>query len=411
MSIVDFQDTLEEKMYNTKLMLVDGREIYPGYLDKEKRAEIRNKFSNKREYMWCGCRNDKKLFYRISEDLKLYPEHNNYVHDRYCSRFKTETGAEERKTGYVLNEDDGEVTAYLTFNPKTLSLNEEIEKEEDNPELGETEEETDEIEVVIEKDEGTTKKEEKKDPKLSFASLVRSINVDTFTEKILNNRVIETRETFSKMVYFRMKKVRPSKMKKAIGDLTLEKDGVKFMYAPFAGAFQKEERGLKKCYMCNYGSDGKIYNNFVFPDTMEKAIKEFVKMYGIEPNEDTMIAGLQYIKKSRKRFEYKVLGRIHLFQISNLGIYCRSLVEKDTFDTLCEITKKNKNIIFWVPPDDESVGCIISIKNKNKKILLLFRTKKNERITYNESLYVPLVAGEDEPITEQIINNIINEIN
>ncbi len=348
--------------------------------------------------MWCGCSSNNKLCYRISEGLKIYPEHNNYEHDRYCSRYRTETGEEERKTGYVVSEEDGEVTAYLKFNPKNLDTNEKVEKEENNPDAEEMQEDG-ESEAVIEKEEGVVKKEEKKEPKLSLSSLVRSINVDTLTDKVMNDKKITSRENFSKQVFYRMKKIRVSRMKKTIGDLSLETDGVRFVYYPFAGALQKEEKGLTKCYLCNFGTDGKVYNNFIFPDTINKAIKEFVKMYGIEPNQDTIFAGFQYYKKTRSGVQYKVLGRVHLFQISNVGIYCRSLIEKDTFNILNIVADENKDIKFWIPADDESLGGIVEIKGK-----------KDERITYNEELYEPLVIGEESPLCKEKFYKIINNL-
>lgn len=396
-------------MYNTKFILSNGKEIYPGYLDKDKRKELRDQFGEKREFMFCGCKSNNKLFYRISEDLKIYPEHNNYVHDRNCSRYRTETGEEERKTGYVVNEEDGAVTAYLTFNPKILNMIDSVEKEENNPDLEEDLEEG-EYEAVIEKDAVINKSEERKDPKLSLSSLVRSINIDTFTEKILNDSTISSKETFSKFVYFRMKKVKASRIKTSIGDLSIEKDGVRFIYAPFAGAIKNNDKGLSKCYFCNIGPDGKIFNNFIFPDTMNKVVKEFVKTYGIEPNEDTMLAGFQYYKKSKSGYGYKVLGRVHLFQISKLGIYCRSLIEKDAYDIIHKLVENDKNLKFWIPPDDESIGGIIQVKDKMKKILLLFRTKKIEQISFNNSMYEPLVIGEEEPITKESLYEIIEQM-
>lgn len=397
-------------MYNTKFILSNGEEIYPGYLDKDRRIELKEEYGNDREYMWCGCSiNGKKLYYRISEDLKIYPEHNNYVHDRYCSRFRTETGEEERKTGYVVNEEDGAVTAYLTFNPKNLELGEKAEKEEENPELTQEELEKSEDEAVIEK-ENITKKEEKKEPKLSLASLIRSINIDTYTERIMNDSRINSKESFSKLVYFRMKKVRASRMKKSIGELSLETDGVRFIYAPFAGAIKNESNGLIKCYMSNLGPEGKVFNNFIFPDTMNKAIKEFVKMYGIEPNTDTMLAGFQYYKKTKSGAQYKVLGRVHLFQVSNLGIYCRRLIEKEAYDSICKITDENKDIKFWIPPDDESIGGIIQVKDKKKKLLLLFRSNKDERIAFNESIYEPVVVGEGQSLSKEYLYNLFERL-
>ena len=313
-------------MYNSKFILENGKEIYPGYLDKEQRQALREQIGDKREVMRCGCKPNDKLFYRISEDLKIYPEHNNYKHDLYCSRYKTDTGVAERQTAYLINEEDGAVTAYVTFNPKNFDISSTEEVDQDNPPPEDDMEEDSQDEAIIEKEENSIKKEEKKEPKLSLPSLVRSINVDAFSEKVINNKKIDSKENFSKFVYYRMKKVKISKMKKPIGDLSLEKDGVRFIYVPFAGAIKKTERGLTKCYIQTKGSEEKIYNNLIFPETLEKAIKEFTKVYGIEPDDNTMIAGFQYYKKSRSKSMYRVLGRIHLFQISDLGIYCRGLV-------------------------------------------------------------------------------------
>jgi acylphosphatase len=400
----------EYRVYNTKFVLAEGGDVYPGYFDKEKREEMQKQNCDKRGYMWCGCRSDQKLFYRISEDLKLYPEHNKYQHDQNCCRYRSETGEQERKTGYVVNDEDGEVTAYLTFNPKEMTKKESDEKEQDNPDADTDTEEEAETEAVIEKEESITKKEEKKEPKLTLASLIRSINIDTYAEKTLNDKVVSSRDTFSKFVYFRMKKVKASRMKKPIGELSLETDGVRFIYLPFAGVVQKEERGLKKCYIKTVGADGKEYSNFIFPETLEKLKKDFVKMYGIEPNGDTMLAGFQYYKKSKSGGGYKVLGRIHLFQTSDIGLYCRSLTEKQAFDSICSLAKEDKKLKFWIPADDESVGGIIEVKEKDKKILLLFRTKKAERVTFNPTMYEPLVVGENEPVTRERLDHIIGHM-
>ncbi len=396
-------------MYNTKFILEDGRDVFPGYMDKEKRTELKEEFGVRRSFMQCGCRTDKKLYYRISEDLKIYPEHNNYEHDPYCSRYRTETGEVERKTAYVVSDEDGEVTTYLTFNPKNLATKEEQESEQDNPTI--EDDEVNEVieEVVVEGEKGTPNKQEKKEPKLSLSSLIRSINVDTYTERVLNNRKIDSRSTFSKLVFYRMKKVRVSRMQKSLGDLTLESDGVRFIYLPFTGIEFKTDKGLKKCYVKTLGPDAKEYNNFIFPETLNKAAKEFGKRYGIEPNEDTIIAGFQYYKASGSR-GYRVLGRIHFFQISTLGIYCRSLVEKEAYDSLAQIVEENKNIKFWIPPEDESVGGVIEIKDKKKKILVLFRTKKADRVEINTTIYEPMVVGKNEPITKERLEQIIKQM-
>lgn len=397
-------------MYNTKFILSNGIEVYPGYLNRESRTDLLNQFRSKREFMWCGCKSEKKLFYRISEDLRIYPEHNNYQHDRYCSRYINEIGEVERKTGYIINEETGSVTTYLSFNPKILDLKENVDKEASNNIEEESDLDQDENEATIEKDTGLKKNDEKKEPKLTLASLIRSINVDTYSERVLNHKKIESKEAFSKLVYYRMNNVKVSRMRKSIGDLTLENDGVKFIYVPFLGAIKKEEKGLKKYYICTRGKDNKVYNNFVFPDTMNKTIKDFVKTYGIEPNQDTMLGAFQYIKKTKSGVQYKVLGRIHLFQISNIGIYVRSTKEKEIFDYICQMIEFDNDIKFWIPPDDESVGGIVEVLGKKKKILLLFRTKKDEHFSYDNSIYEPLVIGQDDPITREYLYKFIEQM-
>lgn len=393
-------------MYNTKFVAENGQEIYPGYLDREQRQRLKERFGADREVMWCGCRTDTKLFYRISEDLKIYPEHNNYKHDRNCSRYKNDAGAVERQTAYLINEEDGEVTAYVTFNPKDFELSGNEEKEQDNivPE-----DEGIRDEIIVEKDEEGIPKAEKREPELTLPALIRSINVDAFTEKVVNNRKIDSQETFSKFVFHRMEKVRINKMRKKIGELSLEKDGVRFVYLPFYDIVQREERGFVRCYIQTRGKDGKIFDNLIFPETLEKAVKEFSKTYGIEPDENTMLAGFQYLKKRRGRSSYRVLGRVHLFQVSNLGIYCRSLVEQKAFDSINSIVKANPEIKFWIPPEDDSIGGIIQIRNRKKKILLLFRGKKAERITYDSQVYEPLVIDGSMTVTKELLYELLEE--
>lgn len=107
---------------NTKFILKTGEFIYPAYLDKTHRLELKNKFGNGYGYMRCGCRPDENLFYRISEDGKIYPEHNNYQHNKSCIRYKTPDGKKLRTSGYIIDDETGDVTAYLNFNPNTCSL-------------------------------------------------------------------------------------------------------------------------------------------------------------------------------------------------------------------------------------------------------------------------------------------------
>ncbi|MDE6913706.1 MAG: hypothetical protein K2P35_08435 [Lachnospiraceae bacterium] len=385
-------------MYNTKFTMDSGKDLYPGYLNREQRTLLRDKYKGKKEYMWCGCRPDARLYYKISEDLRIYPEHNGYTHDRYCCRYKDLAGSEQKKPPYYVGED-GEVTVFTSFDPKRFSRN--VDNSENNQQyvVAPDEELEESDEILIDKD---NQEKPAKELQLGLDGLIRGINVDCFTEKVLNDKMVGNRQNFSAYVYHRTKKVKLSRNKKTIGELTLEKDGVRFMYVPFAGIYQSKDQNFSRTYMQTIGADKKVFKNFTFPEIAEKAVTKFRKQYGIEPDANTVLAGFQYIKKNKSNNNtYRVLGRIHLFQVSDVGVYCRSITELNVFNALHRITKKNSVVKFWIPPEDVSVGAIIEIDGYHKKILLLFRSKSSEKISYNPDLYVPLVVDSSTIITEQ----------
>lgn len=396
-------------MYNTKFILADGKELYPGYFGNETKQRIREKFDKERQYMRCGCRPEAGLYYRISEDLRIYPEHNNYKHDVFCCRYKDPSGEQKRQTAYVINDENGDVVAFTSFDPLVFTEATDTHKEHDNTVPEDEDENMEEIIVGKDEDKVEPADAEKKEPKLSVAGLIRSINVDSFTERAVNGQKIDSKEKFSIIVYHRMKKVKLARAKKSIGELTLEKDGCRFVYLPFAGVLNKEENGIKRCYLQTKNSDGKVYNNFVFPDTMAKAYREFIKAYGIEPNEHTMIAGFQYLKKNRSGRTYKVMGRVHLFQTTDIGLYCRSIKEVEAFNALQSLMERERDIKYWIPPEDENLGAIVEVKGAKRKILLLFRNKKDERISYDKSMYVPFVVDSAGSITKEYLWELANQ--
>lgn len=395
-------------MFNSKFILEDGTELYPGYLEKEQRQQLKDKFVTAREYMRCGCCPDKNLFYRISEDLRIYPEHNGYQHDKFCSRYRDKDGSNERQTAYLINEEDLTVTAYCSFNPRVFSTyDDDGAANQDNVVPEEQSDENNIDEIIVGQEDVETKKE-KKPPKLTLPALIRSINVDSYTEKILNHKRVDSKDLFSKFVYLRMKKVRIDRSRRPIGDMTLEQDGVRFIYLPFVDAINQTKKGITRCYVKTQGPDGKEYSNFIFPETLQKELDKFKKSYGIDPNSNTMIAGFQYLKRSRKSPVYRVLGRIHIFQVSNVGVYCRSLTEVDTFNSLYNIANEDRKIKFWIPPEDEDVGAIIQIERYKKKILLLFKSRKKKHIEVDTNLYEPFVVEEGVPLTKEILYSLLD---
>ena len=395
----------EVAMYNTKFILQDGSIIYPAYLDRQDREKLRTEQGDKREYMRCGCRPEGNLYYRLSEDLKFYPEHNNYEHDRYCCRSKNTP--EQRTAAYLYNDSSEEITAFCSFNPRLFNDKEAQESENTEPEP--TEEEPQEGEVVMEKgipEKGDVK--EKKEPKLGMPELIRSLNVDSFSDAVMHGTVIRDRNQFSKSVYRRMSRVRISRMKKTIGELTLDADGVRFIYLNYSDTYEQSENGFTKCYIDTVDAAGKVYKNLVHPDALRKAVKAFVKAYGIEPDGNTMVAGFQYVKRSKSGYTYRIIGRLHFFQTSHTGIYCRTLDEMKTYNTLQRITGSNPDIWYIIPPEDPNIAAVVSVEGYNKSLILAFRTGRDEVFSYNPHEYVLQVADNADVITAETIRNALS---
>lgn len=264
------------------------------------------------------------------------------------------------------------------------------------------------MEALVEKEKQEKLVKEKKEPKLTLRDLIRSANVDCFTEKVMTSKKIESRNRFSGYVYHRMEKVRVSKNRTPIGELSLEKNGCRFIYYPFRGLREVTKNGSITCYIETEGMDGKIYTNFVSPTVLQKAAKKFVKTYGIEPDENTMVAGFQYLIKKRGK-AYRTLGRIVFFQVSQKGVFCRTMTELRAINELHSICENNQNIRFWIPPEDEKVGAIVEIKGVAKKILILFRSGFDEYISYDKSQYIPLVVGRKTELTEDSLREALKE--
>lgn len=391
-------------MYNTKFIMSDGSIIYPAYLDVQDKEKLRNIQGDKREYLRCGCRPGANLYYRLSDNLKFYPEHNNYEHDRYCCRYR-QNGIEQRKTAYRYDDAADEITAFCSFNPKMF--NDSDEPESDNMPRDKPAEEGEvqtEAEVVIEK--GKPEKgdvAEKKEPKLGLPELIRSLNVDAFSDAVMHGIKLIDRNSFSKAVYHRMSRVRISKMRKTIGELTLENDGVRFIYFSYAETYEQSENGYSKCYIDTVGAEGKHFKNLVSPDALRKAVKAFVKAYGIEPDGNTMIAGFQYLKKSRSGYTYRIIGRLHIFQVSSAGVYSRNLDEMKVYSRLEKIVRDNTDIWYVIPPEDPAVAAIIYMEGKAKSLLLTFRSKHDEVMSYNQAEYALYVVDYPDMITAEYI--------
>lgn len=402
-------------MYNTKFTLINGRDIFPNYMDKEQRRKLKEQLGNKKQVMWCGCRNDKKLYYTLSEDLRFIPEHNGYDHDAYCFRFRNE---DNKRTTAIIRSEEDTATVYLQFNPKNFTIpsgnNEEEEQDtgtdkEDPDTITESDEELNEI-LYVDKQKLDTS--EYKEPKFNLATFVRCINHDAFTERAINNKPILSKDYFTTSLLARLKHIRVNGMKKNIRDLSIEEDCVKFFYAPFVGCNIQKTPERTSYNVIVRGYENKNYSMFTFGKIYEKALDKFHKQYGQEPDESTMIAGFQYYQKGKRNF-YKVIGRMHLFQVSDHGIYCSSVQEMQNYNSIINYIRRHKDekIRFYIPAEEEIINGIFEVEGCHKKgIVLMASTKKSKEYVMEIKTYLPLLIAPGMELTDDIIHKFIEKL-
>lgn len=407
-------------MYNSRFVFEDGTFVYPRYFSREQREELRNKIGSSREVMWCGCRADQRLFYRISADLRFIPEHNGYKHASYCVRFHEDDADARRSSAFLPDDTSEKAFVYLKFNPHKFTIpkmkdlgndsaadsEEEQEEQEDTEEISSSNMNEKEL-LSIPK---VKKNDEYKEPFLDLASFVRCLNVDTFTDRVLSGKSILTKDYFSSALYGRMKNIYIKGTHKSVRELNLMSDHVRFFYAPFIKGELVEKDGYSTCHVIVQGKDQE-YSMFVFSKTYETALHHFKQQYGIEPNENTMAAGFQYLKKSKKGRDYKVVGRLHLFLVSNNGIYSHTIQEANTYDTILKALWNRKDIRLLLPTDDELITGIFEKSGTLRKGAIILPTKsQTELLELDEEQYEVLILDNNEELTPSAFKHFLDRI-
>ena len=404
-------------MLNEKFKLKDGRVIYPKYLTKEERLKLKEELGGERECMWCCCRTDQKLYYAISENLSFYPEHKGYNHTTACSRYYAKSN--NRHSAYVT--DDSSISAvYLKFNPQNFSVpyNEVSDEEEEEEKIESNMPEPIPEPELVAGDESlilpTAKKhknENDRELEYSLDKFVRCINFDTYTERVAQGKPILNAEYFSNNLYGRLKYIRIGGMSKCVRELTLENDGVRFFYASYKGCKKKEYNGRVSCNIQIEGKEKKVYGLFTFNKIYERALKKFHSQYGIEPDENTMVAGFQYYRKSKLNTFYKVVGRMHLFQVNKYGIYCRTNSEIAWYNTLIDFVNMSKGVALTLPPDETIISGVLEADDVEKKALLIFPTQKKVEVPeYNQQEFLTVILAEDDMLDYPKIHAIVKKL-
>jgi hypothetical protein len=325
-------------MLNQELALYDGTRIFPAYLTMEERKKLYERFGDKHEYMYCLCRTDTKLFYRVSADFRIYPEHQGYAHSPGC----VFNPIDRRNSAFAQDPESGETRVFLNFKPNDFSVPTDADVERASAEPGERE-----------------KDENKYFPLEKF---VRQLNSDTWNERMAAGKGLLSTEYFSKALFGRLKNIVIDGLKggKPLRDYKLNTDGFQFFYMPFCGYEIKErEGGSSSCSLIVEGEDGKKYSWFVYERTLKIAIKRFVRMFAQDPmqmmrdGQSIIMSGFRYLRtRKNSNTEYKVAGRLCFFAINSNGLIARSSEELNALNNICSLLRWKKDSLKFFLADE-----------------------------------------------------------
>lgn len=369
------------------LITEEGSVIYPSYLDKEDRQELRDRMGENTEYMYCSCSLKDKLYYRISVDLKIIPCHQNYVHQEGCCR-----GSGKLRYSSFLKSDEGSIaTAFLKFNPAKFTVsftsedseNTNEDDEDDEDELMETDEDNNLPKIT---DRRETLPGEYKEPYSSLSTFVKQINYDTYMERLIKGKkTLASNDYFISALYSHLKNIKISPMKKSVKDLDIKKDGYKFFYAPLTDYECKDEESSVTLKYFD-----KEYKYFMFPGNMRSALKQYKKCYGEYPDLESgcvMAAGFIYQRMSRHKKPYKTPGRLVLFDVSRQGIYCANDVFRESLNTIFECIYNmrlwNRAKVYLSVDEPDVIGTIRI--DKVKKYIKIYYDKVPDEVEENEN--------------------------
>lgn len=321
-------------MLNHELILYDGDRVYPAYLSHDDRMSFVKRFGEKREYMWCGCRDDARLYYRFSSDGRIYPERRDYAHARGCI-FEQ---ADRKERAFIQDGENGETRVFLSFDPKDFPAP--AEDKDDEGGMGKT-----------------------APPRIGdglnyypLENFVKQLNTDTFNERMAVGRSVLSADYFLSSIFGRLKNIVIDGCRKPLRDFRLDGDRWQFFYTQFEGYGIKEKPdGRNSCSLTvKDPGTGKEYSWFIYEHTLNVAVRRFVSHYGCTPMEvpdgtKVIMSGFRYLR-SRKgsRDTYKVVGRLCFFIVNANGLIGRSMHEKDSLDSVCSVLRYDRTLRFFL---------------------------------------------------------------
>ena len=328
-------------LLSKELITIDGNRIFPTFMSAEERQELKDKYEGKREFMWCTCRSDEKLYYRVSSDLRIYPEHNGYEHDDSC--IFAEINKDRRAKAYLADAETGEVEVFLKFNPENFT-------EQTHSGSGSSNANGD---VAAAEEEAF----------LSLEYFIRDLNIDTYNCRVSTGDPLLSADYFVPHLKARLRNVKFAGKTRVIRDYTLGNDGFEFFYVPYAGVTMKSRDAQNTSYYLKVNGKEKQFSWWIYGNKYEKAERRFATRYGITPDEasgagyNVVAAGFRYRRqKKNSNSTYDCIGKLVFFIANKNGVFARTLTEKSNLDTILAYIRfncKDTGIGYYVADDDD----------------------------------------------------------
>lgn len=379
----------------TRLILSTGEAIYPNFLSKEGRIQLENRMKAQGLTMRCACRMDLELFYGISLDYRIYPLHKNYEHAQWCSR-----NSSDKRNSACTYEDDGTATMFLKFNPLSFSPPKEEKRKNEvtEEENGTTDEEV--VGTESNQKENNPAQEKERLPDYSLRSMIKNINHDTYAYRMMSGKFAYlTEQYFLNAIIGRLKNIYIHGIDKSLRELNIHTDGTAFFYSKVIE--------IKEKNLILYGSE-KPYSRFVLSSVLEKAIADFVKRYGVEPQQylkerTLMAAGFLYKRRNKFGKEYICIGRLCLFAITRNGLYADTLLERDVVEGLMIYAKYQEGQFLYPDTEDTAVNGILRFPRLNKEGYLYLYHKPREAQT-------PFLSCNGAIPSKEVVEEFIEEV-
>lgn len=350
----------------TRMRFSDGTYIYPSYCSKDERASLKRRIEAAGIKMYCGCRADVRLEYRISADLRFVPAHLGYEHLPGCDRYDI-----YKRTSAYISTDYGDVRAYLSFDYRSFSFGKDEKNAEDEDAAGkEPVDKNVSEQAEPENEKVTTERKERKTtdkpPALNLDAFVKEINHDAYLSRIKDGKYVYlSREYYRNAVIGRLKYIRINGTGKTLAELNINADKVSFLYAAISGHTDTS--------LIFTGKD-RQYSIFVPEKVLSLAERRFSMRYKLSVedclagNAEVIAAGFQYKRVSRKGIEYRCIGRLTLLMTNKYGIYASNIEQLQIYDVIMDYCR-SRGAVFLFPDDGKApYEGIISYKGRETAI-------------------------------------------